>query len=112
MEQFRVKLKAWSVSDDYAHIIYSTDGISWNEINNCERELMDDRYYIKPICLRIDKCESVIKKFRSLDDVIEYEENEKNIMIKRNNEIDELNRKKQNNKKNIGSSLEYGCWRL
>lgn len=102
MGKFRIKIREWWASDEFANIIYSTNGIIWNKIKNCEYDISDEWYYMKPIKIHFTNCESYIKKFSNIDDIHKFEQKEKERMDKYNDEIT-----KQNNRKKLERQKVY-----
>jgi len=101
MGKFKIKITQWWASENYVHIIYSTNGIFWHKIKNCEYDFSDEIYYMTPICISFDKCESLLQSFNCLDDIKKYEQEEKDRMIYCNNQIYKKRKQKQDELKSI-----------
>lgn len=101
MGKFRIKVIPWWASDDYVQFKYSTNGIIWHKIRHCEREVLDDWYYMEPLTVRYIYAESTVAKFQSIDDIRKYEQLEKDKLVKRNAEIDAYNKRKKAEKEAV-----------
>ena len=93
MGKFRIKIIAWLHSDDYVQFKYSTNGIIWHKIRNCERDILDNWYYMKPLTISYKDAESTVSKFQSLDDIHKYEQSQKDKVTQYNADIDANNKR-------------------
>lgn len=104
MGQFRIKIKPWWVSDDYAVFKYSTNGWFWRQVRTCEYDILSERYYMKPLIVYYSNAECRLEQFKTLGDVVEYECGERAKMGRLNADVDrELGEVKKSKKRVYGN---------
>jgi hypothetical protein len=101
MGKFRIKITAWWASNEYVQFKYSTNGIIWRKIYKCEYEILDEWYYMQPLTTHYSNSESTIAKFKTIDDIRKYEQEEKQKLIKYNADIDARNKRKEAERKAV-----------
>lgn len=101
MGKFRIKVVSWWASDDYVQLKYSTNGIIWRKVNSCTREILNNRYYMRPLTISYKDAERTVAKFQSIDDIRKYEQDEKDKLMKYNAEIDAHNKRKKAEKEAV-----------
>ena len=98
MGKFRIKIKAWWCSDDYVQFIYSTNGIRWHKVHALDYDILDEWYYMRPLTVEYYDCERYINKFKTINDIHKYEQEEEKRVNENNNQMskrDKLNKEKK-----------------
>lgn len=88
MGKFRIKIIPWWVSDDYVQFKYSTNGIIWYKIHHSKRDVLDNYFYMEPLTIHYTDAERTVAKFQSINDIRNYEQIEKDKLVKYNTEKD------------------------
>lgn len=101
MSKFRIKVSPWWASDDYIILKYSTNGIFWKTLKNYEYDVLDKWCYMTTKVSHYTNAEYLINKFKSLEDIIKYEEEEEGKVITHNNEINARNKIKKQEKQKV-----------
>lgn len=91
MGKFRIKISESWFSKDYIVLKYSTNGIFWKTIQEYEYDVLDEWCYMVTKTASFKNAEYLLSKFKTLDDVIKYENEEKQRVDKQNKAISERN---------------------
>lgn len=94
MGKFRIKIASSWFSDEFVIYKYSENGIIWHKILTSEFDILDKRWYMKTLTTSYRSSESIINKFKTLDDVHKYEEENIDRVIVNNEKIDKRNKAK------------------
>jgi len=93
MGKFRIKISSSWFSKDYVKLKYTTNGIFWKTIKCCDRDLLDNRCYMITKTVHFSNVKEVLSRFKTIDDVISFEQKEREKVIKHNREISCMNKK-------------------
>jgi len=81
--------------------LYSTNGIFWKNIKSCDCDVLDEWWYMSTKISHFSNAKELIPKFKTIEDVKEYEDEERQRVIKRNSEIYKINQKKKEERDNV-----------
>lgn len=101
MGKFRVKIVPTWFSDTYAILKYSTNGIFWKKLYTYDYDILDEWCYMSPRTFHFSNSESVIKQFKSIEDILRYEKEQELKVIAHNKEISKLNKEIKKSKQDI-----------
>ena len=101
MGKFRIKISPWWASADYIVLKYSTNGIFWKSVKCYNYDIVDKWCYMSTKISPFNMAETLLSKFKTIDDVKIYEEKERQKVIKHNSEISERNRKHKEKRDNV-----------
>lgn len=101
MGKFRIKISPTWWSDEYVKIKYSTNGVFWKKLYGYDYDILDNWCYVHPVIIRYDRAETFLSKFKTIDDIIKFEAEQKEKVIKHNNEITEKNKKELEERKKV-----------
>lgn len=106
MSNFKTKICSWWVSDDYVILKYKVNFFFWKTLKRCEKDLLDGNYYIVDYVTHFTNSEFVINKFKSLQDIKNYEAEQLRFLIENNKEV----KRKRNEIKNMKNEIfkKYG----
>ena len=90
MGKFRLKIVESSFSKDYVYFKYTTNGIFWKTIKNYEYVSLDEYCYMVPLLKKFTEVEHYFNKFKTLDDIVKFEELEFKKVVKHNTQINHL----------------------
>ena len=98
--KFRIKISRTWFSEDYIVIKYKT-GIFWKTIKEYKYDVLYKCCYMVEKISHFSNAKSLLSQFKTIDDVEKYEEEEKQKVIKHNQEISEKNKKHKEERDNI-----------
>lgn len=101
MGKFRIKIAPAWFSSDYIVIKYSTNGIFWKTVKNCEYDNLEERYYMVTMTSKFTNAEYLMNKFQTLEDILKFEEKERLELTEYNNRIFEINKKKEEERNSV-----------
>lgn len=87
MSKYRIKIAPTWFSDDYIVLKYSTNGIFWRRIKAYHYESLDNWCYLTTKIIQISDAEFYINKFKTIQDVINFEKEESKKVENHNNEV-------------------------
>lgn len=93
MGKFRIKVSPSWFSEDYIVVKYSKNCIFWKSVKGYDYNILDKWCYLSTKTIHFSKAKDFISKFRNMEDVKKYEEEEIKRVIKHNAEISEKNKK-------------------
>lgn len=93
MKKFRIKISASWFSEDFIVLKYSTNGIFWKSIKCYEYDILDKWCYMSIKTSHFSNAKELISKFKTIEDVKRYEEEEREKVNKHNQEISNKNKK-------------------
>lgn len=91
MGKFRIKIAASWFSNDYFVLKYSTNGIFWKTIKCYEYYNFEGWAYMVDLTINFKNVKNILNDFKTLDDVKNFELEQKQKVIKKNNEIEKQN---------------------
>jgi len=101
MGKFRIKISSSWFSDDFIILKYSTNGLFWKKIYQYEYDSLDNWCYMVIKTEHYKNAEYLLSKFKSIDDIIKYEEEERKKGVEHNNQISKRNKKLKEDKQKI-----------
>jgi hypothetical protein len=101
MGKFRIKISSSWFSEDYIVLKYSTNGIFWKTIKCYDYEISDNWCYMSTKIGHFSNAKELISKFKTIEDVRKYEEEERRRVIKHNQEISDRNKKHKEERNNV-----------
>lgn len=93
MGKFRIKISSTWFSEDYIVLKYSTNGIFWKTIREYEYDSLAKWCYMNAKIISFSSAEYVLNKFKTLEDVIKFEDEQRMLVNTQNKEISERNKK-------------------
>jgi hypothetical protein len=101
MGKFRIKISSTWLFDELVVFKYSTNGIFWKKIK-CQRfDIFSKKSYMGTKIKNYIFAEEIISRFKTIEDVRKYEEEEKQLVIEFNKKFYERKKKERDEKKNI-----------
>jgi hypothetical protein len=101
MKKFRIKISSSYYSEDYVVFKYSTNGIFWKSIKSYHYNSLDNWCYMSTKTSHFSSVKDFLSKFKTIEDVNKYEEEERQKVIKHNQEISYRNKKHKEERDNI-----------
>lgn len=101
MGKFRIKISSSWFSEDYIVLKYSTNGIFWKKVREYEYDIMDEWCYMSTKTSHFSNAKELLSKFKTIEDVKRYEEEERRKVIKHNAEISERNKRHKEELNNV-----------
>ena len=101
MGKFRIKISPASWSRDFIILKYSTNGIFWKTIKECEYDILDEWCYMVPKIHNFKNAEYLLEKFKSLDNVLRFESEELLKVINHNKDITERKRRHEKEREDV-----------
>ena len=101
MGNFRIKISSSSFSEDYIVLRYSTNGIFWKNIKCYDYDVLDKWCYMSTKITHFSNAKYELSKFKTLEDVKRYEEDERQRVIKHNSQISERNKRHKEERNNV-----------
>ena len=101
MGKFRIKISSSWFSEDYIVLKYSTNGIFWKSIKCYDYDILDKWCYMSTKTSHFSNAKDLISKFKTIEDVKRYEEEERQRVIKHNTEISERNKRHKEERNNV-----------
>ena len=93
MGRFRIKIQSSWYSKDRIVLRYSTNGVLWKTIKQCEYEMFEEIYVMTNKTTHFSQAECLLQKFNTIEKVKKYDAIEKQATIKFNLEISNKNKK-------------------
>ncbi len=92
-------------SKEWVNFKYSTNGVFWKKVYTAEYDILDNYYYIRSLLTPIKNADEYINKFKSVEDIKQYEKEQYEYAYAKNKQIDEYNNQKANKIKEIYKRL-------
>lgn len=101
MGKFRIKISPTWFSSDYVIFKYSTNGIFWKTIKEYTYNSLHEWCYMETMTTSFHNAEFVLNNFKTLEDVIKFEAEERILVNNKNKEFAEKTKRKEEEKSNI-----------
>jgi len=101
MGRFRIRIAPTWFSDDYVYLKYSNNGVFWKTVKGYTEDRLDKWCYWEKKAVKLTDAEHWISRFKTIDEVKIFEEEQLKLGIDRNKELSEEARRKQKEKDKI-----------
>ena len=105
MGKFRIKISSSWFSKDFIVLRYSTNGIFWKSIKCYHYDISEKWCYMSTKTSHFSDAKYLLSKFKTIQDVKRYENQERQRVIRHNAEISEINKNNKDKRDKVYSQF-------